>query len=99
MADYIITEKAQKDLVDIWNYTDDVWSENQADNYVEQLMAALTEIAKNPAVSGQSYDYVRKGYRGFHSGKHIIFFRILTNGNARIIRILHERMDYRRHMQ
>ena len=35
MADYIITEKAQKDLVDIWNYTYDVWSENQADNYVE----------------------------------------------------------------
>ena len=99
MADYIITEKAQKDLVDIWNYTYDVWSEKQADKYVGKLLEDIGKIALKPEISGQSYEFVRNGFRGFHSGKHIIFFKILQNGKVRIIRILHESMDYRRHMQ
>lgn len=99
MADFVLSEKARKDLYNIWNYTVDVWSEIQADKYVEQLIDAINKIASKPETTGQSYEFVRKGYRGFHSGKHIIFFKILQNGMARIIRILHENMDYRRHMQ
>ncbi|MBR4802870.1 MAG: type II toxin-antitoxin system RelE/ParE family toxin [Bacteroidales bacterium] len=98
MADFVLSEKALKDLHDIWNYTVDVWSEIQADKYVEKLKESIDDIAKNPRTAGQSYGFVRRGYRGFHSGKHIIFFKILRNGNARIVRILHERMDYIKHM-
>ncbi len=33
MAKYTLTNKAVKDLSEIWNYTFDQWSERQADFY------------------------------------------------------------------
>ncbi len=33
MAKYIFSNKAIEDLSDIWNYTYNKWSENQADKY------------------------------------------------------------------
>ena len=33
MADYRLTNKAVADLSDIWNYTCETWSEQQADKY------------------------------------------------------------------
>lgn len=98
MAEYIISEKAQADLSDIWNYTVDTWSENQADRYMRLLFGELDKITLDPYHCGQSYEYVRLGYRGVRAGKHIIFYKILDNGKVRIIRILHQKMDYFRHL-
>ena len=97
MANYILSKKAQDDLRKIWYYTVDTWSEKQADMYFHNLFHALDSIANAPSSVGRSYEDVRAGYRGLRSGRHIIFFRILKNGKARIIRILHERMDFERH--
>ena len=33
MAKFHLTNKAVEDLAQIWNYTYDEWSENQADRY------------------------------------------------------------------
>ena len=33
MASFHLTNKAVEDLAEIWNYTIDKWSENQADHY------------------------------------------------------------------
>jgi toxin ParE1/3/4 len=40
MAKYKFTKKAVKDLSDIWNYTVDTWSENQADKYYKLIINA-----------------------------------------------------------
>lgn len=98
MAEYIISEKAQADLSDIWNYTVETWSENQADRYMRLLFGELDKITLDPYHCGQSYEYVRLGYRGVRAGKHIIFYKILDNGKVRIIRILHQKMDYFHHL-
>ena len=98
MADYILSKKASNDLAKIWNYTFETWSEEQADRYFQELIQSLGYIAANPDTAGRSYEDVRLGYRGFHSGRHITFYRILKNGKVRIIRILHERMDFGRHL-
>ena len=98
MAEYNISEKAQADLSDIWNYTVETWSENQADLYMRLLFGELDKITLDPYHCGQSYEYVRLGYRGVRAGKHIIFYKILDNGKVRIIRILHQKMDYFRHL-
>lgn len=98
MADYILSKKAQEDLRKIWDYTVERWSEKQADIYFHDLIQSLNYIAADPNSVGRSYDEVRTGYRGLRSGRHIIFYRILKNGKARIIRILHERMDFGRHL-
>lgn len=98
MADYILSQKALSDLRSIWNYTVETWSEEQADSYYQNLVQAFETIAKRPESAGHSYEDVRCGYRGCHSGKHIIFYRVLRNGKVRIVRILHERMDFGRHL-
>ena len=98
MANYILSKKAQEDLRKIWYFTVDTWSEKQADIYFNSLIQSLDSIADDPNSVGRSYEEVRTGYRGLRSGRHIIFYRIQKNGKARIIRILHERMDFERHL-
>ena len=98
MAKYRLTNKAVEDLADIWNYTFDEWSEQQADDYYNMLIASCQKITTNPQLVGNRYDDIFNGLRGFKAGKHLLFYRILDNGDVEIIRILHERMDLRNRM-
>ena len=87
-----ISNKAEEDLIEIWEYTYEKWSINQADKYYEILIGGINSIGKEPNL-GKSYGHARKGYYGFKIKSHIIFYRI-NNGNIlEIIRILHQRMD------
>lgn len=47
MGKYKLTNLAVRDLSNIWNYTFDNWSEEQADTYHEQLISAFESIAVN----------------------------------------------------
>jgi toxin ParE1/3/4 len=40
MAKFKLTNKAVKDLSEIWNYTFDTWSESQADKYYKLILNA-----------------------------------------------------------
>ncbi len=44
MAKYKLTNKAVEDLSKIWDYTFEVWSEQQADKYYDGLIIILPEI-------------------------------------------------------
>ena len=94
MAKYVLTKKAVSDLSDIWNYTFDNWSEEQANRYYQMLMEHVELIADNPDI-GKKYDVVRKELRGLIAGKHIVFYRksSLANINVEIVRILHGSVD------
>jgi toxin ParE1/3/4 len=94
MAEFKLTNKAIADLANIWNYTFDTWSENQADKYYEMLISACGEIAANPT-RGKIYEDISEGLFGMMTNRHIIFYRILNGSLIEITRILHERMDLR----
>ncbi len=87
-----VSEKAQKDLINIWEYTFQKWSVEQADRYFNILVHGMNEICKNPDL-GKSYEYIRKDYFGYNQKSHIIFYRIINNETIEIIRILHQKMD------
>ena len=40
---------------------------------------------------------VRQGYRKIRSGSHVIFFKVTGEG-IDVVRILHQRMDFERHL-
>ena len=40
MAKFDITKEAEEDLFQIWEYTVDTWSEEQADQYYSVLISA-----------------------------------------------------------
>ncbi len=98
MQKYVLSKRAEKDLANIWRYTVDAWSREQADKYVRGILEACTDISNAPAFLGRTYDHVRSGYRKYPFGKHIIFYQIQTSGMVLVSRILHERMDFDRHL-
>lgn len=93
MAKLHFTQKAVEDLTNIWNYTVDTWSEQQADAYYEMLISACRKVADDPVLFGREYNEIVEGLLGFKANKHIIFYRLVTKEEIEIVRILHERMD------
>ena len=69
-----ISKQAQTDLINIWEYTFNKWSLEQADKYYLIIVEAIKMLLKEPNM-GKSYERVRKGYRGFQIKSHIIFYR------------------------
>ena len=61
MAKFYLTNKAVEDLRDIWNYTIETWSENQAEIYYSLITDSFQDIANNPS-AGKSYELVVKKY-------------------------------------
>ena len=95
MCDFKLTNKAVNDLSAIWNYTFELWSENQADKYYKELINNCRNIAKDPNL-GKNYEGVSKQLFGMKANQHIVFYRILSGSEVEIIRILHERMDLKK---
>ncbi|MDY7395052.1 type II toxin-antitoxin system RelE/ParE family toxin [Aureibaculum sp. 2210JD6-5] len=95
MAEYKLTNKAVEDLSKIWDYSFEVWSEKQADNYYDELISSCQEIAKNPDL-GKNYEGISKQLSGIKVNRHIIFYRTLDENYVEITRILHERMDLKK---
>lgn len=95
---YKLTKRAEKDLSGIWRYTVDTWSREQADKYVKGLLGAMEDISKAPASMGRTYEHVRTGYRKYLWGKHVIFYTVQNDGSVFISRVLHEKMDFDRHL-
>ena len=62
----------------IWNYTIETWSENQAEIYYSLLIDSCQEIANKPNL-GKSYEVIEKNIWGFKTGQHVIFYQILSN--------------------
>ncbi len=92
MAKYELTNKAVADLNDIWEYTVETWSENQADKYYEMLLDFFQDIADNPEL-GKNYDGIKSDLFGIKANRHVIFYRKRNNQTIEITRILHGQMD------
>ncbi len=88
---FAISKKAVADLEEIWLYTVEKWSADQADRYYNLIFDEINYISRNRN-SGKSMEHVRKGYRASKVKSHFIFYRIV-NDTIEVIRILHERMD------
>lgn len=92
MAKVILRQEAIDDLNDIWVYTFDEWSEKQADKYYSSIEFACAQIGKNPEL-GKEYDGISKNLLGLRTGKHIVFYQVISKDRIEVVRILHERMD------
>ena len=88
---FFISKKAVSDLEEIWLYTIEKWSIEQADRYYNLIFDEINYICKN-INAGKSMEHVRKGYRASKVKSHLIFYRVINN-TIEVIRILHERMD------
>ncbi|RYX89614.1 type II toxin-antitoxin system RelE/ParE family toxin [bacterium] len=92
MAKYHFTRRAVNDLIEIWDYTVEEWSENQAEKYYNLIIASCIDLANNPKL-GKSYEIIDLNVLGYRCGEHIIFYREISINEIEIARILHSMMD------
>jgi toxin ParE1/3/4 len=92
MAKFSFTNRALDDLIEIWDYTVEQWSENQAQTYYNLIMASCLDLANNPQL-GKSYNIVSQNLLGYKCGEHIIFYQEIIKNEIEIARVLHGMMD------
>ena len=92
----VLSPRAKADLGEIWDYTLIRWGVDQAEKCLRELWRELERLAENPAAAVDIGD-VRAGYRKFRVGSHVAFFRQTATG-IDVVRILHQRMDFERHL-
>jgi toxin ParE1/3/4 len=90
-----LTPLAGSDLEDIWRYTFEHWSFEQANLYHRDLVPTMEALARGDK-TGRACT-VRDGYFQYAVGSHLVFWRE-TNATLDVIRILHQRMDVGRHL-
>jgi toxin ParE1/3/4 len=92
-----LSPRAQEDVLDITNYTLHTWGEEQMNRYVDGLNLKFLDLAEAPRHFPRRNDAGR-GMRSARYGAHVIFFRITGTG-IRVIRVLHHKQDYKRHLR
>lgn len=96
MARYELTKAAERDLTGIYHHKSDRFGEQQAESYVAGLEECFATLAKRPKLA-RSAEHLRSGYRRFEHQSPVVFFTEIEGG-IRIVRVLHSRMDVRRHL-
>ena len=96
MLKIVLSSLAEQGLIDIWAYTAEQWSFEQADNYSEQLLAGFESLIKHPQL-GVARDDLCSGYRALTVSQHIAFYKVVAD-DIQIIRVLHKSVDRPRHL-
>ncbi len=93
MMEFRISAAALADLKQIWRFTCEKWSVDQADRYFHLLMDEIEFLCLNPQ-SGVDYRAIRPGYFKTRVKSHLIFYRVNHRDNQiEVMRILHQKMD------
>ena len=95
---YRISKQAINDLNNIWVYTFNKWSKEQADRYYDLIIGEIEFIADNYLI-GKSAEQTRKNYRVTKIKSHLIFYRKAENEIVEVVRMLHQRMDIKKRLK
>ncbi len=84
------------DLEAIAEYTIEQFGIEQARDYRDQLKGCFEQLADNPGL-GRAAEQLSAGLRRFEYRSHIIFYQAIDS-DILVVRVLHYRMDVRRHL-
>ena len=91
-----LTDIARADLRSIRRYSSRTWGEERTVEYMGALRDTMKRLLAGAAVS-RPRDDLRAGLQMTTSGRHCIFFET-DRSRILVIRVLHDRMDYQRHL-
>jgi toxin ParE1/3/4 len=93
------------DFANILKWTTENFGTRQSRIYRDTLVQAIGELVEGPNVAGSRVrDEIITGIRTLHvarrgrHGSHFLMYRAAPNSTIEIVRILHDRMDLRRHI-
>ncbi len=96
MAAYSLSGKAVSDLDGIYEYTILNFGLEQAQAYLLGLHEHLQILADNPGVGRSSASQLAPKLRRHEYQSHVVFY-LPKEAGALIVRVLHSRMDAKRH--
>jgi toxin ParE1/3/4 len=96
MAVYSLSSKADADLDGIYEYTILNFGLEQARVYLLGLHERFGMLAEQPTHGGKA-DELAPGLRRLGYQSHVVFYMPKDNG-IRIVRVLHQSMDVKRHL-
>ncbi|MCB0691520.1 MAG: type II toxin-antitoxin system RelE/ParE family toxin [Saprospiraceae bacterium] len=82
---------ALEDLDNIWKYTVEQWSKEQANMYYNEIFSVIGKICENSNI-GKTIDEIKKGHRRTNVKSHMIIYKV-KGKTIYIDRILHQKMD------
>ena len=88
---YILSERADEDLEEIFEFTLNKFGFQQAEKYLFELENVFETLYKNPSL-GKKRNEIKNGLLSFPKDNHIVFYRILKN-RIWIVRVLHGSRD------
>jgi toxin ParE1/3/4 len=97
MSGYRLRPSAEEDMDAIWDYTCRTRSPAQADRYVDDFFDAFERLVQTPELGPQAF-VVASGYRCLRVNHHLIFYRKMRPDQIEVVRILHEKSDFLRHL-
>lgn len=96
MGKFHLTNRAVADLSDIADFTIQSFGIEQARFYRDGLNNCFEILAENPQL-GRSAAELAPNLKRFEYQSHVVFY-VPKNTGILIVRILHQRMDFMRHI-
>jgi toxin ParE1/3/4 len=100
-----LSHAAESDLDDIVFWTADRYGEKQARIYERVLKDMFASLREGPSVAGARHrPEIAQGLYSLHTSKswrrarHFVFFHLIATNEIEIVRVLHDGMDFRRHL-
>lgn len=96
MAEYVLSKKADEDLDEIYVYSAQNFGEARADKYFLGLCTCLQTLADNPRMGREAAE-LNPGLLWHRHERHVIFY-MGEDAGIFVVRVLHEAMDFIRHL-
>lgn len=91
-ASYLLAPRASSDLEEIWLYTAETWSLEQADAYVDDLFRVFDLLVSMPGI-GKERDEFEPSVRLYIHRGHLVIY-VLREDRVVILRVLGGNQDW-----
>ncbi|MDY0871936.1 type II toxin-antitoxin system RelE/ParE family toxin [Dongia rigui] len=89
---YRLVPRALSDLDDIWRYSAETWSIEQADRYIDSLVRVFEAIAAMPALAQERREFSPPVRIHVHESHLIVY--LIADDHIAILRLLGGRQDW-----
>jgi toxin ParE1/3/4 len=89
---WFLTPKAVSQLADIYNYTFQKWSDDQAELYVQAMLNTFNSISTDQSLGRPITSEYQVEGRYVRCGKHFVYWQSFSDNTIGIAAILHERI-------
>ena len=98
MPIFKVSKKAEEDLFEIGEYTQNEWGIDQRNKYLDDIDKRFQQLVSNPEYpTSKDRSAIKQGCFSLLINEHIIIYRKFSYG-VRIVRVIGQSMDLKQHL-